>query len=162
MKLLVSLAAVAAAMIGAAAAAEGKDKVLGAWKVVCEARQTCQAFLGLKDPTTGRLALSASAYKATADKHPTMVLTLPLGLSIRDGVALVPGAGAKPLPAVVDVCYPDGCRVVMELSPATLDALGVAEAFEVRFAAYGVTDRVESIKVPTAGLKAAVAEVSNK
>ena len=147
---------------GAAGAAEDPGKTFGAWKIVCDAQKSCQAFLGLKNQTTGRLALSASAHKAAADPNPTLVLTLPLGLSIRNGVALVPGAGGKPLPAVVDVCFPDGCRVVMELSPATLDALSAAENFEVRFIGYGVADRVESINVPSAGLKAAVAELSPK
>jgi invasion protein IalB len=161
MKLLVTLSAAVAALAGAAHAAD-EGKTFGAWKVVCDAQKACQAFLGLKDQTTGRLALSASAHKAAADPNPTLVLTLPLGLSIRNGVALVPGAGAKPLPAVVDVCFPDGCRVVMELSAEALNALSAAENFEVRFIAFGVTDRVESISVPSAGLKPAVAELSRK
>lgn len=161
MKLLVSLSAALAALAGAASA-EDTGKTFGAWKVVCDAQKTCQAFLGLKDKTTGRLALSASAHKVAADPNPTLVLTLPLGLSIRNGVALAPGAGGKPLPAVVDVCFPDGCRVVVDLSAATLDALSAAENFEVRFIGYGVTDRVESIVVPSNGLKAAVADLSRK
>lgn len=161
MKFPVALAAAAAAF-ACAAQAQGDGKTFGAWKVVCEAQKTCQAFLGLKNQTTGKLALSASAHKAAADKNATLVLTLPLGLSIRDGVAIVPGAGAKPLPAVVDVCFPDGCRVVMELAPATLDALSAAPNFEVRFIGYGVADRVESIDVPSSGLKAAIAELSAK
>ena len=161
MKLLVSLSAALAALAGAASA-EDTGKTFGAWKVVCDAQNACQAFLGLKNQTTGKLALSASAHKAAADPNPTLVLTLPLGLSIRNGVALVPGAGGKPLPAVVDVCFPDGCRVVMDLSPTTLDALSAAENFEVRFIGYGVADRVESIRVPSGGLKAAVAELSGK
>lgn len=161
MRFPTALAAAVFATAGAALAADD-GKTFGAWKVVCEAQKTCQAFLGLKDPKTGKLALSASAHKAAADKNPTLVLTLPLGLSIRDGVAVLPGAGAKPLPAVVDVCFPDGCRVVMELSPETLNALSAAPSFEVRFAGYGVTDRVESVKVPSTGLKDALADLSRK
>ena len=161
MKLALMLASATAMLAGAAHAAD-EGKSFGAWKVVCDAQKTCQAFLGLKSPATGKLALSASAHKAAADPNPTLVLTLPLGLSIREGVAIIPGADGKPLPAVVDVCFPDGCRVVMELSAATLDALGAAENFEVRFIGYGVADRVESINVPSGGLKAAVAELSRK
>lgn len=154
---------IAAAIFAAGAtAAHAADKTFGSWQVTCK-DGPCQAYLGLKDQKTGKLALSASAHKRADSAHPTLVLTLPLGVDVRAGAALVPGASAqKPIPAAIDVCYPDGCRAVIELSPATVDALNAAKSFDVRFAAYGVSDRVESITIPANGLKEAVASLAAK
>lgn len=153
----------AAAFLGlGASAALAADKTYGSWKVTCK-DGPCQAFLGLKDPQTGKLAMSASAHKRADSAHPTLVLTLPLGVDVKAGAAILPGAGAqKPIPAAIDVCYPDGCRAVIELSPATIDALNAATSFDVRFAAYGVSDRVENVTIPADGLKEAVASLTAK
>lgn len=162
MNFFVSMLAGAAALSSAAMAGASKDgEVFGDWKVSCAAGAPCQAFLGLKDQTTGRLLLSVSAHKAAGDKNPTMVVSLPLGLSLKDGVALLSGAADKAvLPARIDVCFPDGCRAVIELTPAALDALTASSEFEVRFIAYGAKDRVENVKIPSSGLRDALAQIS--
>ncbi len=163
MKIFAPMVAVATALVGTAFAAPKDGETFGSWQVVCEGANPCQAFLGLKDEKTGRLVLSASAHKAPADKNPTMVISLPLGLALKEGVALLSGApGKDPVPAAVDVCFPDGCRAVIELTPAALDALTATESFEVRFIAFGAKDRVESVKVPANGLSQALARLSKK
>lgn len=163
MKISAPMLAAAMALTGTAIAAPKDGETFGSWQVVCEGADPCQAFLGLKDEKTGRLVLSASAHKAPADKHPTMVISLPLGLALKEGVALLSGApGKDPVPAAVDVCFPDGCRAVIELSPAALDALTATESFEVRFIAFGAKNRVESVKVPADGLSQAIARLSRK
>ncbi|MFN3959209.1 MAG: invasion associated locus B family protein [Parvularculaceae bacterium] len=163
MKILISALAVAAALTGAAVAAPQDGETFGAWKVVCQGASPCQAFLGLKEEKTGRLVLSASAHKLPADKNPTLVLSLPLGLALKEGVALLSGApGKAPVPAAVDVCFPDGCRATIELTPEALAALTAGDSFEVRFIAYGATDRVESVKVPANGLSDALKRLSRK
>jgi invasion protein IalB len=162
MKPFISILAGALAMTAAAGAQTPKPgETFGDWMVNCEAGSPCQAFLGLKDPKTGRLVLSASAHKAVADKNPTLVLTLPLGLSLKDGVALLSGTTTEgTLPARIDVCFPDGCRAVVELTPAALSTLTAQPDFEVRFIVYGAKNRVESVKVSAKGLKEAVTRVS--
>jgi invasion protein IalB len=155
------LALASAAMTAAAAPAAQAPETFGAWAVACAAPDACQAYLSLKDQKSGRLILSASAHQSVGDRNPALVLTLPLGLSIKGGVALVSGAaGPAPVPAAVDVCFPDGCRVVVDMTPAALAVLTAGEHFEVRFAVYGAGDRVESVKVPANGLKDAIARVS--
>lgn len=163
-KTLLTMAAFSALSVSTASASDpAGERTFGDWKVACAANAPCQAYLGLKDAKTGKLALSASAHKRPDDANPTLVITVPLGVDLKAGAAFVAGAAGKtPIAATIDVCFPDGCRVVLDLAPSTLNSLAAAKSFDVRFAAYGAADRVESVSVPSNGLKDAIAYLSAK
>ncbi|MFQ5562348.1 MAG: invasion associated locus B family protein [Parvularculaceae bacterium] len=139
------------------AAETGEDgPVFGAWKIHCESVVSCQAYVNLAEVDTNQLALTASFHFVKGASGPTGVITLPLGVALKPGVRIRTESEAEPIKLEPEVCYPDGCRVVLNPTDEQLAILSDVEKFSVVFFAYGNKGRSRSIDVPTDGLDEAL------
>ncbi len=162
---VVALAVAIASADAAASQSDGDkpvtdDTVFGAWKVTCAEGGDCQAFLSLVDKDTNQRALTASFHFIEGSATPTGVVVLPLGVALRPGVRIASdesGAGDRPIELTPEVCFPDGCRAVFNLSSDKLAQILSADAFSVRFFPYSEgAERPILLSVPTDGLSNAL------
>lgn len=86
--------------------------------------------------------------------EPALVTTLPLGISIRAGVALRIDK-QKPIPLQLEFCTRAGCQAVTILDGKTLKALQMSHALSVRFAPRA-SRNIVSIRLSPKGLFTAV------
>ena len=113
-----------------------EDTVFDAWTVRCErVSTTARSCIMLQDlilKAGGQTVLQFSLGVEPVSGTPTVLLTLPLGISLPPGVSISIDSGT---PAVfpVERCDPDGCQAGMRLRETTIAQLGTGEELEIRF-----------------------------
>ena len=152
--------ALAALVLGVAAnAAQAKPvkgKVYGDWKIDCQngdKGEKCLAFhVGMSEE--GKKVFDiAFGYLGPAGE-PVVIVTVPLGISLRDGAALK--IDDRPLlPLAINTCRPDGCESAAPLDAATLQAALTAKSLAIGVVPYGAKQPV-GIPVSLKGLAEAV------
>ena len=154
----VALVALVSALVASGAEAKPqKGKVFDNWKINCQTgedhQETCVAMMvGLSQD--GRQVFDISFGFLGPHGEPVVVITLPLGISLRDGAAL--RIDERPaLPLAINTCRPDGCEAVRPLDDATLQAILTAKALTIGVVPYRAPQPL-GIPVPLKGLAAAV------
>lgn len=109
----------------------------GSWTVRCatiaaSAGRECIMFQNLVLKSGGQTVLQFSVGLDPADRTPTVILSLPLGISLPPGVAIRIDEG-KPAKFPVERCAPDGCRAGIKLRPATVEQLGAGKQLTITF-----------------------------
>jgi invasion protein IalB len=102
-------------------AAAPKAQSYGDWGKACEKGpkgkdgkqlgDICYIFQNVSNKKTGKLVMQVRIGMATAKKKPVLIVTVPLGVLIPPGAALVV-EGAKPLKLPYLACGPEGCTTV--------------------------------------------------
>jgi len=134
-----------------------KGKVFDNWKINCQTgednQEKCVAMLiGLSQD--GRQVFDISFGFLGPNGEAVVVVTLPLGISLRDGGALK--IDERPLlPLTLNTCRPDGCEAVAPLDDATLRAVLAAKTLAIGVVPYRAKQPL-GIPVPVKGLAAAV------
>lgn len=133
------LAAWAAALVTVCAAAEPApvtEERHGLWTVRCEGADTqargCIMFQNLVLKTGGQPVLQFAVGYAPADGAPTVILSLPLGISLPPGITMSIDDG-KPANFPVERCEPDGCQAGMKLRDATIARLSAGRELTITF-----------------------------
>jgi invasion protein IalB len=158
--LLLGLAGAAAATFAAAQEDSSADGPLfGAWKIQCEANAPCLAYVNLMNAESEQLALTAAFYFIPGAEAPTAVMTFPLGVALKPGLRLRAEGLGEPIDLRPEVCYPDGCRAVANLTAGQAAALHQHEHFRVSFFVYGREAQPAALDVPADGLAAALAHL---
>lgn len=106
------------------AQAEGSPS---AWKQSCN-EGACLSTLILNSDD-GRAA--ATLLIQVSKESTRFGAAVPLGVALEPGARLVVGARKIPLP--FEVCYPDGCRAMTEVSGKDLDDLNAAPELSLQF-----------------------------
>ncbi len=141
MRSLAGTAFVLALSLGGARAADSEatasEATYGAWTLRCEtaaaaATRACIMFQNLVLRTGGQPVLQFAIGIAPGAATPTVLLSLPLGISLPPGITMRIDQG-KPATFPVERCEPDGCRAGMRLREATIEQLRGGESLEITF-----------------------------
>ena len=137
-----SLHVVAAALLGlylttALCDAEVSENTHGSWTVRCESDEEgrppgCIMFQNVVQKTGGQPVLHFAIGIAPEDGNPTVILSLPLGISLPPGVGIQIDEG-KTANFPVERCEPDGCRAGMKLREATIEQLTAGSRLTITF-----------------------------
>lgn len=153
--LMAGLAALGAAL-GLSLAQPAAAQDAAAWPLSCEAR-SCTVQRSLDDAASGKrmATVMVGANRDTSDM--ILGIAVPLGSALAPGARILPkGAPAEAmLPVNFEVCFPDGCRAMLRLSPEKLQDLIAPGEFELRFFSYG-NPKPLAMKVPLTGLAEAL------
>ncbi|WP_214000548.1 invasion associated locus B family protein [Arsukibacterium sp.] len=114
----------------AASAAETKPEVteFGDWRSVCKTQ--CVIAQGLQNPEQPAIIYSSQISYVNESSDPVLQLNLPLGIYLPPGVAIDIGENKHRVP--VTVCLPEGCKVLLVLSPAIVKQLQDNAAYTVQ------------------------------
>ena len=132
---------IVAAWIGAALApltlADLTERKFGAWTVRCELSadnkaRDCILMQNLVLKSGRQTVLQFAIGYAPTDGNPTLLLSLPLGISLPPGVTLKIDKG-EPFNFPVERCEPDACRAGLKLRQATIDLLSNAKQLTIIF-----------------------------
>ena len=148
------------AVAGAVTAAVS-ETTHGAWTVRCEepadgVRQ-CIMLQNLVLIGGGQPVLQFSIGLAPADATPTVLISLPLGISLPPGISIRIDAG-KTATFPVERCEPVGCQAGMRLRPATVEQLRAGEQLEITF--YDGERQPILVPLPLTGFSAAFEQLS--
>jgi invasion protein IalB len=100
----------------------------GDWRAVCKAR--CVIAQGLQDPEQPAIIYSSQISYVGGNSDPVLQLNLPLGIYLPPGVAIDIGDDKHQAP--VTVCLPEGCKVLLQLTPAIVQQLQNNAAYTVK------------------------------
>jgi invasion protein IalB len=127
-----TLYGVAAALLGLSATPvfcepTVSENTHGSWTVRCEAADAgaqsgCIMFQNVVMKTGGQPVLHFAVGYAPEDGNPTVIISLPLGISLPPGISIQIDDG-KTANFPVERCEPDGCRAGMKLREATIEEL---------------------------------------
>ncbi|SNY60623.1 Invasion protein IalB, involved in pathogenesis [Arsukibacterium tuosuense] len=114
----------------AAVADDAKADVteFGDWRAVC--RDQCVIAQGLQNPEQPGLIYSSQVSYVSNSSDPVLQLNLPLGIYLPPGVAIDIGENKHRAP--VTVCLPEGCKVLLVLSPEVVKQLQDNAAYTVQ------------------------------
>lgn len=108
----------------------------GPWTVRCEgpepAERECIMFQNLVLKTGGQPVLQFAVGYAPSDGTPTVILSLPLGISLPPGITMRIDDGT-PANFPVERCEPDGCQAGMKLRAATITRLSEGAELTITF-----------------------------
>lgn len=128
--------------------------VFGDWRTVC--REQCVIAQGLQNPENPSITYSSQIAYVNGRKEPVMQLNLPLGVYLPPGVAIDIGENEHRAP--VTVCLPQGCKVLLALTPEIIKQLQDNAAYTVKifvteqsprqlkFSLRGFSDALASLK----------------
>lgn len=103
------------------------------WAVNCEAgTPACTLALSLNNAENNRPIATFLALPGTDGDFIGAVI--PLGTAVDAGMQIV--VGEERLPVKVQVCFPDGCRGIVEVPEDYLDRLAEEDVAEIRFFPY--------------------------
>ncbi|MGV8951340.1 MAG: invasion associated locus B family protein [Cypionkella sp.] len=128
------------------------------WASSCEAT-SCTLSLNVLDAASSKPVSTILVVVTTADKQPLIGAALPLGSALEPGIRIV--QGDTTINAKFQVCYPDGCRALAEMTNESLDTLALADKMEV-FAFPYSSDKPISFEVPLAGLDVGIKAAREK
>ncbi|MBV2130573.1 invasion associated locus B family protein [Arsukibacterium indicum] len=113
-----------------AATAETKPDVteFGDWRLVCNTQ--CVIAQGLQNPEQPAIIYSSQISYVSNSTDPVLQLNLPLGIYLPPGVAIDIGENEHRAP--VAVCLPEGCKVLLQLTPAIVQQLKDHPAYTVK------------------------------
>ena len=99
----------------------------GSWTVRCETAEAgtqsgCIMFQNVVLKTGGQPVLHFAIGYAPEDGTPTVIISLPLGISLPPGISIQIDEG-KTANFPVERCEPEGCRAGMKLRDATIEQL---------------------------------------
>ena len=102
--------------------------VFGDWRTVCNT--LCVIAQGLQNPEQPNIIYSSQISYVSDSSDPVLQLNLPLGIYLPPGVAIDIGDNKHRAP--VTVCLPDGCKVLLQLTPALVQQLHDNAAYTVK------------------------------
>jgi invasion protein IalB len=130
---------VTAAVLAFAAGADAgiTQNMHGSWTVRCEFpdegdTHDCIMFQNLVLKTGGQPVLHFAVGIAPDDQTPTVIVSLPLGISLPPGITIQIDDGKK-ANFPVERCQPEGCRAGMKLREATIDQLTAGTQLTITF-----------------------------
>ena len=129
-KVLAGAALLTALASPAAFAEDAKPRVteFGDWRAVCKAQ--CVIAQGLQNPEKPDIIYSSQISYVSGSSDPILQLNLPLGVYLPPGVAIDIGTNEHRAP--VAVCLPEGCKVLLVLTPAIIKQLQDNAAYTVK------------------------------
>ena len=119
------------------ALADDVETTYGSWTLRCESAPTddhhgCVMLQNLVLKTGGQPVLQFAIGLAPAGANPTVLLSLPLGISLPPGITIrIDDGKAATFP--VERCEPDGCRAGMKLRDATIEQLAAGKRLKITF-----------------------------
>ena len=130
------------------------------WTSQCaESNDACTLSRSVQDTATGTRAGTILANVTAGAETMIFGAVVPLGVAVQPGIRVLVGEDVIELP--ITVCYPDGCRGLVEVDAATQSRLLDVENVEIRYLTSN-GDRQISVPVPMSGLSAAIAEIRNR
>lgn len=129
------------------------------WVVNCASttgHMACEAVQSLTIEKTGQLLLSVSVRVPAGSKTGAMMLHLPHGIFLPDGIALTVD-GAAPQKQPVQMCDQKGCYVGLALDEALLKSLQTGKTLAVTFKSLEKKDIM--VPVSLGGFKEAYAKL---
>ncbi|KKO49060.1 hypothetical protein VT06_08730 [Arsukibacterium sp. MJ3] len=155
---LVAGVALAATLFSPQAQAQNSNSIsqYGDWRTVCKTQ--CVMSQGLQNPENPSIIYSSQISLLNQQQDPVMQLNLPLGIYLPPGVAI--GIGKLQHQAPVTVCLPEGCKVLVVLTPAMQQAMQSNAAFSVKLFVSEQTPR--EIKFSLRGFSEALASLTVK
>jgi invasion protein IalB len=142
----------AALLIGAGLI--GPARADDTWTTTCEGDR-CTARLTVADVATGKTFASVGLQVGPDGAEPGLLVFTPLGVAVKPGVRAVIDGRSFEVP--FDVCYPDGCRAVAQLTAEDLEIWLTAESSSVQFFPFA-SDKPVAADIPLAGLRAALGD----
>ncbi len=119
-----------------AAHAEDTQQIFGSWTLRCsiaaDGKPDCMMFQNLVQKTGGQPVLQFGVGMAPPDGLPTVLVSLPLGISLPPGITIQIDSGT-PATFHVERCEPDGCRAGMKLRDATVQQLSQGRQLHITF-----------------------------
>jgi len=116
--------------------AEDTEQVFGSWTLRCSAaadsKLDCMMFQNLVQKTGGQPVLQFGIGMAPPEGLPTVLVSLPLGISLPPGITIQIDNGS-PATFPVERCEPDGCRAGMKLRDATVQQLTQGRQLHITF-----------------------------
>lgn len=100
----------------------------GDWRAVC--KTNCVIAQGLQNPEQPSIIYSSQISYVSGNNDPVLQLNLPLGIYLPPGVAIDIGTNKHRAP--VTVCLPEGCKVLLQLTPAIVQQLRDNAAYTVQ------------------------------
>lgn len=125
-----------------------------AWTVDCQSGDSCTLARSVEEVSTGRRAATV-LFVVTKAGTEFVGAAIPLGTAIEAGVQLVSDDTQTLLP--FQVCFPDGCRAVLETTAEANDTLASQATMDLRAFPFQ-SDKPFSLAVPLDGLAEALAE----
>ena len=123
----------------AAVQAQDTEQIFGSWTLRCsatasagETQRECMMFQNLVLKTGGQPVLQFGIGMAPPDNLPTVLVSLPLGISLPPGITIQIDSGS-PATFPVERCEPDGCRAGIKLRDATVQQLSQGKQLHVTF-----------------------------
>lgn len=140
----------------AATADEAKADVtvFGDWRAVCKPQ--CLIAQGLQNPEQPAIIYSSQISYVGGSSDPVLQLNLPLGIYLPPGVAVEIGEHKHQAP--VAVCLPEGCKVLLQLTPAIVQQLKDNPAYTVKLFATEQSPR--QLKFSLRGFSEALASLT--
>ncbi|WP_260694721.1 invasion associated locus B family protein [Rhizobium leguminosarum] len=114
-------------------AADGIKEKYDDWGVECavvDVGKQCAAGQFHEDPKSGLVAFAIQVYPSE-ELGTRVLIRMPLGLKLSDGVRLELDTQPSKQHADVATCLPDGCVVLLIMSDATIDILKAAQVLTV-------------------------------
>ena len=131
------LCAVAALPTERAMAVDVTESTYGAWTLRCEQptnaeQSNCIMLQNLVLQAGGHTVLQLSIGIPPNDGVPTVLISLPLGISLPPGISIrIDSGDARNFP--VERCEPDGCRAGIKVRKQTVQQLRQGEILEITF-----------------------------
>ena len=134
---IVAATLVAIQIVATASHSAVTETTHGSWTVRCDSpdeseEHECIMFQNLVLKTGGQPVLHFAIGIAPADNTPTVILSLPLGISLPPGISIQIDDGNK-ANFPVERCEPDGCRAGMKLRDATIEQLIAGNRLTITF-----------------------------
>lgn len=129
-KLSASLVLATTLLSTAASANDSSPSVTehGDWRTVCKAH--CVIAQGLQNPDNPGVTYSSQISYVSGRSEPVLQLNLPLGIYLPPGIAIEIGEQQHRAP--VAVCLPEGCKVLLVLTPEIVQQLQDSAAYTVK------------------------------
>ena len=129
------------------------------WRAKCltteDKKTNCHIFQDLSHKESGKRILHIAIGKLPDQDILTMILTLPLGIALPQGVAIgIDGENGKRLP--IQACFASGCQTAFQPESEWIDKFAAGKTAQVIF--HNIQNQAISIPVSlkgvTAGIKA--------
>lgn len=124
---------------------ESKNPAYGDWGKTCEkggkglegkeVGEVCYIFQNISNKENGKLVMQVRIGMAPEKKQPVLIVTLPLGVLIPPGAALIVEGDTEPMKLPFLACAPEGCTTVGQVVKGSfLESMKKGEKAAVRVA----------------------------
>lgn len=124
----------------------------GSWVRECD-EEKCSLVRPLVEQGSNRRVATFLALVRREEALPVIGVAMPLGVALMPGVRVVLENTTMELP--FQVCFPDGCRSLREVTRDEFDALSTADTLDIRFFPYA-SEKPVSVTMPLSGFKQAI------